>query len=280
MDIEEKIIKYKEFNQAFGIPCVVHATGEKFMRSILKFKELRTHKSRDVKKLDDGRMHTAFIDSYVDLHDAIFLSVGFCYNLEVDKFPYGFIFSVDRVDKFFEVFKIHIILHLAKNCVRFWLKNEPEVFEKVSKKAKDMLEELQETDKTIIYAGVPHGYFAFWTISKEFETWFQKTEHTDELLKMFWVEREKLKIKQGIWNRSVKAYIKEMFVKSEIRSGEMVSQKNISLDDKRLIGFFVADDKIKPELRKFVESCKNLKKDKMVVFNGKKKTPLVDWLYN
>jgi hypothetical protein len=292
-NFEVKKKRYKELNQAFGEPCIVHATTHKHFLNVFATKILRTQSEKDLPE-SEARTHSAMLDKYIHLDDTVFFTPGFSYNTMWDEYPYGFIFSIKRIDAQFEIFKIHIVLHLAKTCMRFWLKNEPELFLGASEEAKKLIDDFKRTDADPKYdfEGLPGGYFPFWFVNKEFENWFNNTKHKNELVRLFHNAREHVKVRGWfpLFNvRHMQSFAEKVFRTSEMRNGEMVSHRSISLDDPNFKGFFIyrafsepekyLNERVKKELRTFFESCKRIRKDRVVIFDGNTSKNIIDCIY-
>ncbi len=262
---------YKRFNKKFGIPCIVHATTPRNIKLILKDGVLKKTSKR--RKVCDLPRCNPF-EKLINLHDCVWFAVGFQYNIKNE--PYGFIFEIDEIDDKFEVFHYNILSQVNKIIIRYWRDNDKEYL-------KELMNESPKTRRIITYFLATEktgwGSLRFWEISNTIFSFFENYPKKKELINKILRERKKNKIKS-----SIKKYLYNEFKKSRIETAEIVSYRNIKLDNPNLIGLFVKDrehfNRVKKELLTFIKKAKNIDENKFLIFDGKRKFTIDEMLSN
>jgi hypothetical protein len=274
--------KLKKFNYTFNQPCIVNATltKESFI-NILKSKTLLRPKLIEENKLIKT---TTFIDEIANLDNCIWFTSGFKYNTWVR--PYAFIFKISEIDSHFEIFGLDFMMHLYKVMIRYFIKNMHSEIELLIKypRMKIAIEHFIKTDKNerfiSNYKDIPWGWFFPWDLNEEFSNWWNnKTQEEKKILqeslsRLF--RREKIKLKIPFYHK--KQFIKEAYFKSIPNACEIVSHKEIYLDNKNLIGFFIFEafsndyyfqNDVKTTIKTFINNSKKIDKKNIVIFDGK-----------
>jgi len=261
--------KYLVFNENFGEPCIVSATNPAAFRRIL-MSGVIGRKEEDIKKKKEWT--TGLIEELLDLDSAVWFKPGFPYNAQWESMPYGFIFDVDEIDSSFEVFEVELINHLYKMMLRFYMKYEPDNIQTISKTNEAFKEELNvfmttDADKRYNNKGMPAGYFAHWWFHKELHKLYEKSSRKEELLNL--IIKEKKKRTHRFF---IKRFVAQEYNTANTRGAEIISHRDIMLDNKHFKGFFIRKGFLTPEvkklLEKFINSAGNIDKNNIWIFDG------------
>ncbi|MFC1730508.1 hypothetical protein ACFL6I_09240 [candidate division KSB1 bacterium] len=260
---------YKRYNKRFGIPCLVHSTKINLFKKILKTQKLLRPSDCPAKKTRPG-----MFEEMINIHDCVFIALGFLYNSEEDdsEDDFGFIYSLDEVDESFEVFHFAINSQINKIVIRYWRDNDPEylkTFMLQGSQVREIIQYFLDTDKK------GWGSLKHWVIEDRIHSFYKKYERDkpeafEEINKLIFKEREKNQVKHFI-----KRYLKNEYKESKIEKTEIVIHRNLELDNKNLLGFFVRDGHWRPDIKapiiKFLKESKNIDVDNFWIFNGSKK---------
>ncbi len=273
-------LKYYQFSRLFKTPAIVHAVpSEKVFKTILQHRKLL--RSSDRPETDNPLM--SFVDRLAGLTDGIWFCSGFAYNVNPKDFPYGVILSVNEIDSHFDVFKLEINHFFYREIVRYWYEEEREVFTALCRdlRMKDQLETFIATDKTEpIKKGYRAGILFPWANADCFEEGYRLTKHKDAL------QRRLDRCKRELEVKSMKqGYVRNEFLKADNwTKPEIIAHRTVELNSQHLIGFFIADafatshKSIKRAISKFLSKSQKVNKERLVVFDGKQKMLIDDWL--
>lgn len=258
MELEDYLKPFKAYNEAFGKPCLVHATNKVAFLKALSCKKLMTSKGAESGQLL-GKM-----ESVVGLHDCVWFSVGFNYNsCPRYKINFGFIFSPKVLDKDFMIFKVHIMDIIHKEIIRYWQRNSPEFlagFLSKNKKVNRMISAFLDNEKK----GDVTVEFPWWEIKEESYQMYCNYKNKREL-------RDYLKkiVNHNQVKKFREKFVNDTYLNSLISQGETISFRDVKLN-KDLIGFFVRKNhfgEVKRELEQYLKLHPNL-----VIFDSEKIT--------
>ena len=230
-DINQKIKVSLKFKEIEGFLPIVHAVHDKSV-----FDKILTSKSILLPNEHNFSSRVPFIEKDLGYNNSIFFSAGFGYSVDYG-FSYGFIFD-SKILKELAYYKHPLAWQCYKKIIDYLYDND--------KKSLKILENTNEVTKEVFdkyyHKKGPRGntreFFDFWRIE---EILFKYILEYKSNKKLFKIAKYMKRLHYRKYPLSSKMLIKDY----KDHNAEIISNKNISLNNKYLKGIYIPKDDLK-----------------------------------
>jgi hypothetical protein len=195
------------------------------------------------------------MEKVLGIENCIYLGHGFIYNSTPHEWPFSFIFNKNiLLEKEVNTYSAYLISSAWLKFLKRLKQEDPKVLLSIrnkNKKTKYEIDRLFETDRC-------NWYLIEKEISELFENYKNKKEHQNYIKKF----QESTLVKNSYAPRFM---IKGYHPIPNIKSFEAVSKKNISINQKNLIGVYIDHSK-----KEVIENVKKILPKGKIIFTGKK----------
>jgi hypothetical protein len=220
--------KYLKINKIFNKPCIVHS-NPKFDVFLSILNNIKISIPSD--QINYKRLRSGFFEKNLKIDNCVWWSLGFHYNSLGDKF--GIIFDINCLDSSFEVFCEEIILQSIKITLRYWKKHDLVFLDYVlgyDKNLKKAIQYFYDTDQK-----KNGSLIKIWPVVDKFYLFCNIYPNISTIKKLILKMKKKIKI-----CKYIKSYLKKSYNSNNYITTEIICHKSINLDNKNLIGFYIA----------------------------------------
>jgi len=239
----------------FPYKVITHAvSNQKIFLKIIRDKQINLPVNRKKK--------TPLMESILGINNCSYFSVGFDYNATFHHWPYSFLFNKSILKKpNFKLFKTYLVSQSWMNFLRYLRDNDPKTLQRLRVENRRTRKEIK------IF--LQRDACSFWNFEKELNSCLENHPEKNKIISKTLAFKKSKTVKPS----SASLYADKHYYDSDnIRRMEIISCKNVSLNQKEFMGIYVQKDKL-AKIIPFLK--KNLSKN-ILVFDGDKIKKLKD----
>lgn len=255
IDYEESVIERINLVNNFYSQCkiipIVHGVDKKYI-----FKNILTEHAIKIPSNHKYKKRTQLSEKIIGTDNCIYLSLGFVYATAYD-FKYNLLFDLELL-KELEYYWLSVNFQCFKAIVKYWEKYDKNYLEKLgnkNNKCRSVLDHYYYKESK----SRARRLFKYWEIENDFMEAIMNYEDKNKLMDIIKEIKNKYYKKYPLSKRhALRKYNSD-------DTPEILSFKDLSLDNKHFIGFYIKD-KIPQDVKKILKENFS----KKIIFDGEK----------